>query len=143
MSPKLTRRINLGRRYLGHSPHVPPTHTHTHTHTARKGPKPPKHPISIARHEPGPSKDTSRRRQPRHQAPRNIGKEAPEMEQFFASLKTISPLSPKHTPDADAALDGKLIDFKIFQSSIGLFIFRLKLVSQKSHFFNKVLELGS
>ena len=65
------------------------------------------------------------------------------MEQFFTSLKTISPLSPKHTLNADAALDGKLMDLNIFQSFIGLFIFRLKLVSQKFHFFNKVLELGS
>ena len=31
--------------------------------------------------------------------------------------------------DADAALDGKPIDFKVFQSSLGLFIFCLRLIS--------------
>ena len=36
--------------------------------------------------------------------------------------------------DADAALDGKPIDFKVFQSS-GLFIFCLKLISWKFRFF--------
>ena len=31
--------------------------------------------------------------------------------------------------EADAALDGKPIDFKVFQSSLGLFIFCLRVVS--------------
>ena len=36
---------------------------------------------------------------------------------------------------ADAALDGKSIDFKVFQSSLGLFIFCLRLISEKFRFF--------
>ena len=58
MSPKLTRRINLGRRYLGHSPHVPPTHTHTHTHTHTqpgKGQNPQN--IQLAQHDTNPDPD--------------------------------------------------------------------------------------
>ena len=46
-----------------------------------------------------------------------------KMEQFFLLLKKISFLSFKQMFDADAALDGKPIDFKVFQSSLGLFIF--------------------
>ena len=51
------------------------------------------------------------------------------MDQFFVSLKTISFLSLKQMFDADADLDGKPIDFKVFQSSLGLFIFCLRLIS--------------
>ena len=46
-----------------------------------------------------------------------------KMEQFFLLLKKISFLSFKQMFDADAALDGKPVDFKVFQSSLGLFIF--------------------
>ena len=52
-----------------------------------------------------------------------------KMEQFFVSLKTISFLSFKQMFDGDTALDGKPIDFKVFQSSLGLFIFSLMLIS--------------
>ena len=45
------------------------------------------------------------------------------MEQFLVSLKTISFLTFKQMFDADAALDGMPIDFKVSQSSLGLFIF--------------------
>ena len=51
-----------------------------------------------------------------------------KMEQFFVSLKTISFLTFKQMFDADAALDGKPIDFKIFQNSLGLFIFCSRLI---------------
>ena len=57
------------------------------------------------------------------------------MDQFFVSLKTISFLSLKQMFDADADLDGKPIDFKVFQSSLGLFIFCLRLISEKFRFF--------
>ena len=50
------------------------------------------------------------------------------MEQLFVSLKAISFLSFKKLFDIHAALDGRLIDFKIFQSSLGLFILGLKLI---------------
>ena len=46
-----------------------------------------------------------------------------EMQQLFVLLKTISFLSFKQMFDAHAALDGKPIDFKVFQSSLGLFFF--------------------
>ena len=52
-----------------------------------------------------------------------------EMWQLFVLLKTISFLSFKQMFDAHAALDGKPIDFKVFQSSLGLFIFCLRLIS--------------
>ena len=39
------------------------------------------------------------------------------METFFVSSKTISFLSFQQIFDADAALDGKPMDFKVFQSS--------------------------
>ena len=52
-----------------------------------------------------------------------------KMEQSFMSLKTISFLSFKQMLDADAALNDKPIDFKVFQSSLGLFIFCLRLIS--------------
>ena len=45
-----------------------------------------------------------------------------KMEQFFVSLKTISFQSFKQRFDADAALDGNLLDFRVFHSSLGLFI---------------------
>ena len=57
------------------------------------------------------------------------------MEQFFELLKTISFLSLKQMFDPDAALDGNPINFKVFQSSLGLFIFCLRLISQKFRFF--------
>ena len=51
------------------------------------------------------------------------------MEQFFVALNIISFLSVKQMFDAVNALDGsRLIDFKVFQSSLGLFIFCLRLV---------------
>ena len=126
--------------------HTPPQHTHTHTHTQLGKGQNPQNAQSV-KHDtnPDPAKTPAEGDNPdtKPKLCAILEKKPLKMEQFFASLKTISPLSLKHTPDTDAALDGKLMDFKIFQSSIGLFIFRLKLVSQKSHFFNKVLELGS
>ena len=44
-------------------------------------------------------------------------------------------LSFKQMFDAHAALDGKPIDIKVFQSSLGLFIFCLRLISEKLRFF--------
>ena len=58
------------------------------------------------------------------------------MEQFYVSLKTISFLFFKQMFDADAALDGKPIDFKVFQSSLGSFIFCLKLFNKNITFFH-------
>ena len=43
------------------------------------------------------------------------------MEQLFVLLKTILFLSFKQMFNAHAVLDGKPIDFKVFQSSLGLF----------------------
>ena len=51
------------------------------------------------------------------------------MEQFFVALNTILFLSFKQMLDAITALDDKPMDFKVFQSSLGLFIFCLRLVS--------------
>ena len=51
------------------------------------------------------------------------------MEQFFVALKTISFLSFKQMLAAVTALDGKAIDFKVFQCSLGLFSFCLGLAS--------------
>ena len=45
------------------------------------------------------------------------------------ALNTISSLSFKQMLDAVTALDGRPIDFKVFQSSLGSFIFYLRLVS--------------
>ena len=53
------------------------------------------------------------------------------MEQFFVSLKAISFLPFKEMFNADAALGGKPTDFQIFQSSLGLFIFCLRFISEK------------
>ena len=50
------------------------------------------------------------------------------MEQFFVALNTISFLSFKQMFVAVTALDGRPIDFKVFQSSLGSFIFCLRLV---------------
>ena len=52
-----------------------------------------------------------------------------KMDQFFVALNTISFLSFKQIFDAAIALDGRPIDFKVFQSVLGLFIFCLRLVS--------------
>ena len=53
------------------------------------------------------------------------------MKQFFVALNTISFLSFKQMFDV-TALDGRPIDFKVFQSSLTLFIFCQRLVSQNS-----------
>ena len=45
--------------------------------------------------------------------------------------------------DAVTALDGKPIVFKVFQSSLGFFIFYLRLVSRNSLFPNKQKELDT
>ena len=45
------------------------------------------------------------------------------------ALNTISFLSFKQMFDAVTALGGRPIDLKVFQSSLGLFIFCLRLVS--------------
>ena len=45
------------------------------------------------------------------------------------SLNTIWFLFLKQMLDTVTALDGKPIDFKVFQSFLGLFIFCLRLVS--------------
>ena len=57
-----------------------------------------------------------------------LEKKSLEMEQLFVLLKAMSFLSFKKMFDTHAALNGRLIDFKIFQSSLGLFIFCLKLI---------------
>ena len=49
------------------------------------------------------------------------------MEQFFVALNTILFLSFKQMLDAITALDDKPMDFKVFQSSLGLFIFLSKI----------------
>ena len=51
------------------------------------------------------------------------------MEQFFVALNTISFLPFKQIFDAATALDGRPIDFDVFQSSLGLLIFCLRLVT--------------
>ena len=53
------------------------------------------------------------------------------MEQYFVSLKTVLFMSFKQIFDADGTLDGKPIDFKVFQSSLGLFIFCSRLILWK------------
>ena len=50
-----------------------------------------------------------------------------KMEQFFVALNAI--LSFKQMFDVVTALDGRPTDFKVFQSSLGLLIFCLRLVS--------------
>ena len=57
-----------------------------------------------------------------------LEKKVLKIEQFFVSLKAISFPSFKQMFDADAALDGKPIGFKAFQSFSGLLIFRLRLI---------------
>ena len=49
------------------------------------------------------------------------------MEQFFVALNTILFSSFKQMLDAITALDDKPMDFKVFQSSLGLFIFLSKI----------------
>ena len=51
------------------------------------------------------------------------------MDQLFVALNPLSFLSFKQMLDAITALDGKPMDFKVFQSSLGLFIFYIRLVS--------------
>ena len=46
-----------------------------------------------------------------------------KMKQFFIIWKIISFLSYKQMFDADVALDGNYIDFKVFQSSFSSFTF--------------------
>ena len=59
------------------------------------------------------------------------------------ALNTISFLSFKQMFDTAVALDGRSIDFKIFQSSLGLFIFLPKMSSIELSFVfpNKILNL--
>ena len=45
------------------------------------------------------------------------------MEQFFEALNNISFLLFKQMFDAVTALDGRPIDFNVFQSSLSLFFF--------------------
>ena len=58
-------------------------------------------------------------------------------------LNTISFLSFKQMFDAVTALDGRPIDFKLFQSSSGLFIFlsRISFTELSFLFPNKILSL--
>ena len=44
--------------------------------------------------------------------------------------------------NADAALDGKPIDFKVFESCLGLFIFYLRLISKKFCLLNQINSLS-
>ena len=50
-------------------------------------------------------------------------------EEFFVALNTVLFLSFQQMLEAVTTLDGKLVDFKVFQSSLGLFFFCRRLVS--------------
>ena len=54
----------------------------------------------------------------------------------------ISFLYFKQIFNADPALDGKLMDFEVFQSCLGLFIFYLRLISMKFCFLNQISSLS-
>ena len=62
-----------------------------------------------------------------------------KIKHFFVALYTVSFLFFTPMLDAVTALDGKPMDFKVFQNFLGLFISCLRSVSQNNN--NKILTL--